>query len=107
MIEVSAFVSPKWVPQMADAAEVFAGIARKPGLRYTALVPNVAGLERAVEAGVHEDRGVRGGVETFSRRNINQSIDESLAGYRLVCDRAAARACGVRGYASRRPSSPV
>src|SRR6202049_1782067 len=51
VIEVSAFVSPKWVPQMADAAEVFAGITRKPGIRYTALVPNIAGLERAVQAG--------------------------------------------------------
>src|SRR6202022_1410076 len=54
VIEVSAFVSPQWVPQMADAAEVFAGIPRKPGIRYTALVPNVAGLERAEHAGVTE-----------------------------------------------------
>ena len=52
IIEVSAFVSPKWVPQMADAAEVFAGIARRPGTRYSALVPNVAGLDRAMQAGV-------------------------------------------------------
>src|SRR5205085_9908550 len=54
VIEVSAFVSPKWVPQMADAAEVFAGITRAPGLRYTALVPNLAGLDRAIAAGVTE-----------------------------------------------------
>src|SRR5262245_13138780 len=54
VIEVSAFVSPKWVPQMADASEVFAGIARRPGTRYTALVPNLAGLDRAAQAGVQE-----------------------------------------------------
>src|SRR5437870_12721920 len=54
VIEVSAFVSPKWVPQMADAAEVFAGITKRPGTRYTALVPNLAGLDRAVAAGVAE-----------------------------------------------------
>src|SRR5918912_1762610 len=54
VIEVSAFVSPKWVPQMADAAEVFAGISRAPGIRYTALLPNLAGLDRALAAGVQE-----------------------------------------------------
>src|SRR5215467_4857519 len=54
VIEVSAFVSPKWVPQMADASEVFAGITRRPGIRYTALVPNLPGLERALQAGVTE-----------------------------------------------------
>src|ERR1700686_4877300 len=76
VIEVSAFVSPKWVPQMADAAEVFAGITRKPGIRYTALVPNIAGLERAVQAGVTEIAIFAAATDTFSRKNINQSIDE-------------------------------
>ncbi len=79
MIEVAAFVSPKWVPQMADAAEVFAGITRAPGTRYTALVPNLAGLDRAIAAGVTEVAIFASSTETFSRKNINQSIDESLA----------------------------
>jgi hydroxymethylglutaryl-CoA lyase len=100
VIEVSAFVSPKWVPPMADAAEVLARIVRKPGIRYSALVPNVVGLERAVQAGVREVAIFAASTETFSRRNINQSIDESLATYKQVCDRAAALAVRVRGYVS-------
>jgi isopropylmalate/homocitrate/citramalate synthase len=100
VIEVSAFVSPKRVPQMADAAEVFAGIARRPGTRYTALVPNLAGLERAMQAKVTEIAVFAASTETFSRRNINQSIDESLATYRQVCDRAHAAGLKVRGYLS-------
>jgi isopropylmalate/homocitrate/citramalate synthase len=100
VIEVSAFVSPKWVPQMADAAEVFAGIARRPGTRYTALVPNLDGLERAIEAGVTEIAVFAASTETFSRRNINQSIDDSLANYKQVCDRALAGGLRVRGYLS-------
>jgi hydroxymethylglutaryl-CoA lyase len=100
VIEVSAFVSPKWVPQMADAAEVFAGISRAPGIRYTALVPNLAGLERAMKAGVSEVAIFASSTETFSRKNINQSIDESLATYRDVCDRAIAAGLRVRGYLS-------
>ena len=104
VIEVTAFVSPKWVPQMADAAEVFAGITRRPGIRYTALVPNVAGLERAVEAGVREIAVFASATETFSRKNINQSIDESLAGYKLVCDRAAALGTSVFAHTCRRRS---
>jgi hydroxymethylglutaryl-CoA lyase len=76
VIEVSAFVSPRWVPQMADAAEVFAGITRRPGTRYTALVPNVAGLQRAVDAHVDEIAIFAAASESFSRRNIKSSIDE-------------------------------
>ena len=100
VIEVSAFVSPKWVPQMADAAEVFAGITRKPGTRYTALVPNVAGLERAQKARVTEVAIFAASSETFSRKNINQSIDESFVTYKDVCDRAIASGMRVRGYLS-------
>jgi isopropylmalate/homocitrate/citramalate synthase len=100
VIEVSAFVSPKWVPQMADASAVFAGIARRPGTRYTALVPNLAGLDRAVDAGVNEIAIFAASTETFSRRNINQSIDESFATYRQVCDRAREHDLRVRGYLS-------
>jgi hydroxymethylglutaryl-CoA lyase len=100
MIEVSAFVSPKWVPQMADAAEVFAGIARRAGTRYTALVPNLAGLDRAMAARVNEVAVFAASTETFSRKNINQSIDESLIVYKQVCDRARAAGVRVRGYLS-------
>jgi len=100
VIEVSAFVSPRWVPQMADAADVFAGITRAPGIRYTALVPNLAGLDRAVAAGVTEIAVFAASTETFSRKNINQSIDESLAAYAQVCGRAHAAGLRVRGYLS-------
>ncbi len=99
-IEVSAFVSPKWVPQMADAAEVCAGITRRPGTRYTALVPNRQGLERAVAAGVSEVAIFAAASDTFSRRNINQSIDESLVTYAAVCADATAAGLRVRGYLS-------
>src|SRR2546430_13681794 len=75
VIEVSAFVSPKWVPQMADAAEVFAGITRVAGIRYSALVPNLAGLDRAMAAAVDEVAIFAASTEAFSRRNINQTID--------------------------------
>jgi hydroxymethylglutaryl-CoA lyase len=100
VVEVTAFVSPKWVPQMADAAEVFAGIMRRPGTRYTALVPNLAGLERAHAAGVTEVAVFAAASESFSRRNINQTIDASLETYRAVCGRAAALGIRVRGYVS-------
>jgi hydroxymethylglutaryl-CoA lyase len=100
VIEVSAFVSPKWVPQMADAGQVFAGIARRAGTRYTALVPNLAGLERAQQAGVTEIAVFAASTETFSRKNINQSIDDSFATYRQVCDAALAGGLRVRGYLS-------
>jgi hydroxymethylglutaryl-CoA lyase len=100
VIEVTAFVSPKWVPQMADAAEVFAGIARVAGIRYTALVPNLAGLDRALAAGVGEIAVFAAASETFSRKNINQSIDESLGTYKEVCARARKSGLRVRGYLS-------
>jgi hydroxymethylglutaryl-CoA lyase len=100
VIEVSAFVSPKWVPQMSDAAEVFDAITRRPGTRYTALVPNVAGLDRALGAGVGEIAVFAASSEAFSRKNINQTIDESLATYKEVCDRAIAAGIRVRGYLS-------
>jgi hydroxymethylglutaryl-CoA lyase len=100
VIEVSAFVSPKWVPQMADAADVFAGIARRTGIRYTALVPNLAGLDRALAAGVTEIAIFAAASETFSQRNINQSIADSLATYEEVCRRALTAGLRVRGYLS-------
>jgi hydroxymethylglutaryl-CoA lyase len=100
VIEVSAFVSPAWVPQMADAEQVFAGITRRAGVRYTALVPNLAGLDRALEAGVSEVAIFAASTEAFSRRNINQGIAQSLTGYKAVCDRAIAHGLRVRGYLS-------
>ncbi len=100
VIEVSAFVSPKWVPQMHDAADVFAGIVQRPGIRYTALVPNMAGLERAATAGVREIAIVAAASETFSRKNINQGIDASLITYAQVCHWAIAAGMRVRGYLS-------
>lgn len=100
VIEVSAFVSPKWVPQMADAALVFAGITRRKGVRYTALIPNVAGLERAIEARVDEVAIVAAASESFSLRNINQGVQASLDAYRTVCARATAASLPVRAYLS-------
>jgi hydroxymethylglutaryl-CoA lyase len=100
VVEVTAFVSPKWVPQMADAADVMARIDRTPGTRYTALVPNLAGLERAHAAGVSEVAIFAAASETFSRRNINQSIDESLNAYSAVAARAQALGMRVRAYLS-------
>ena len=99
-IEVSAFVSPKWVPQMGDASEVFAGITRLDHVRYTALVPNRAGLARAIAARVTEVAIFAAASETFSQRNINQSIEASLAAYSEVCRDALAAGLKVRGYLS-------
>ena len=100
MIEVSAFVSPKWVPQMADAAAVFAGMARQPGVRYTALVPNLQGLARARDARVDEVAVFPAASETFSKRNINQTIDEALAQAKQLCDAARGANLPVRAYLS-------
>ncbi len=100
IIEVSAFVSPRWVPQMADAADVFAGITRRPGTRYTALVPNLAGLARAIEARVDEIAIFAAASESFSSRNINQPIHASLDTYRGVCAAARETHLPVRAYVS-------
>jgi isopropylmalate/homocitrate/citramalate synthase len=100
VIEAGAFVSPRWVPQMADADAIFAGIRKRGGTRYAALVPNVRGLERAHAAGVREIGIFAAASESFSRKNINQGIEESLATYRDVCSRAAEWDIRVRGYVS-------
>jgi isopropylmalate/homocitrate/citramalate synthase len=99
-IEVSAFVSPKWVPQMGDAAEVFAGIARVPGVRYTALVPNLQGLVRARAAQASEVAVFPAASESFSRKNLNQGIEDVMASARAVCDEAAREGLPVRAYLS-------
>ena len=99
-IEVSAFVHPARVPQMQDAAQVFASIARRPGTRYSALVPNLTGLQRAADARVEEIAVFAAASESFSRANINQSVAESLQTYGAVCERALALSMRVRGYVS-------
>lgn len=99
-IEAGAFVSPKWVPQMADTAAVLAGIARRPGVSYPVLVPNMTGFDAAVAAGATEVAVFAAASETFSRRNINCSIDESLDRFAPVCAAAASRGIVVRGYVS-------
>jgi len=100
VIEITSFVSPRWVPQMGDAADVAAGITRRPGIRYAALVPNLAGLDRAIAAGVEDVAIIAAASETFSRRNINRSIRESLDEYQQVADRALGAGLRVRGYLS-------
>jgi len=100
VIEVGAFVSPKWVPQMADTSEVFRRIARRDGTRYTAIVPNLEGLERAHASGVDEVGIIAAASDTFSLRNINQDVDASLDTYRAVCARASELHIRVRGYVS-------
>ncbi|SDY07784.1 hydroxymethylglutaryl-CoA lyase [Citreimonas salinaria] len=99
-IECASFVSPKWVPQMADSAEVLAGIRRAPGVSYAALTPNMKGLERAIAARADEVSVFGSASEGFSRANINASIAESLERFAPVA--AAAREAGlpVRGYVS-------
>ena len=99
-VEAGAFVSPKWVPQMADSADVLARIARKPGVDYPVLVPNLKGLEAAQAAGVREIAVFGAASESFSQKNINASIGESLARFAPVVDAARAQGMKVRGYVS-------
>ncbi len=99
-IEATSFVSPKWVPQLADAAEVFSAIARRPGVSYPVLVPNEQGYERARAVGAEEVAVFGAASEAFSRRNINATIDESIERFRPVLERARADQIKVRGYVS-------
>ncbi|WP_440986047.1 hydroxymethylglutaryl-CoA lyase [Xanthomonas sontii] len=99
-IEATSFVSPKWVPQLADAAEVYAGIAQVPGVHYPVLVPNLQGYERAAAVGVREVAVFTAASETFNRTNTNAGIDESLARFAPVLERAAVDGVKVRGYVS-------
>ena len=99
-IEATAFVSPKWVPQMADNAEVMAGIRRKPGVAYPVLVPNMQGFEAALAAGAEEIAVFGAASEAFSRKNINCSIAESLARFEPVAQAALRHSMRVRGYIS-------
>ncbi|HSS63292.1 MAG TPA: hydroxymethylglutaryl-CoA lyase [Gammaproteobacteria bacterium] len=99
-IEATAFVSPRWVPQMADNAKVMAGIRRGPGIRYPVLVPNMKGLEDALRCGCDEIAVFAAASESFSRKNINCSIDESLERYAAVVGAAGKKNVRVRGYIS-------
>lgn len=99
-IESASFVSPKWVPQMADAAEVMAGINRKPGVRYSVLTPNLRGFENALAAGADEVAVFGAASEAFSQKNINCSIAESLDRFLPVMEAAKQHKIPVRGYVS-------
>ena len=99
-IEAASFVSPKWVPQMADGADVLAGISRKAGVRYTALTPNMKGYERAKAAGVDEIAIFGSASEGFSKANINATIAESIERFDPVVEAAREIGLPVRGYIS-------
>ncbi|MDT3737166.1 MAG: hydroxymethylglutaryl-CoA lyase [Denitratisoma sp.] len=99
-IEATAFVSPKWVPQMGDAAEVMANLPRRHGVSYPVLVPNLKGFEQALAAGVEEIAVFAAASEAFSQKNINCSIAESLARFRPVAEAARRNDIRVRGYVS-------
>jgi hydroxymethylglutaryl-CoA lyase len=99
-IEAGAFVSPKWVPQMADTAEVYKGIPKDPGVDYPVLVPNAKGLDRALEAGVRSIAIFTAASETFNKRNINMTIDESFVNFAAIVPRALGEGMRVRGYVS-------
>lgn len=99
-IEAGSFVSPKWVPSMADTAEVMAGISRKSGVVYSVLTPNMKGFEAARAAGADEVAVFAAASETFSRKNINCSVSESMDRFAPVCAAASAAAVPVRGYIS-------
>ena len=99
-IEATSFVSPKWVPQLADAADVYTAIRKKPGVRYPVLVPNLQGYERARAVGVTDIAVFTAASEAFNRKNINASIDESIERFMPVMERARADGVSVRGYVS-------
>jgi hydroxymethylglutaryl-CoA lyase len=100
VVEATSFVSPKWVPQMADADEVLAGVQRKRGVSYPVLVPNVQGLERALTAGVEEIAVFTAASSAFTQKNINATVEESLARLAPVIEQALAKKLKVRAYVS-------
>ena len=99
-VEAGAFVSPKWVPQMADSAEVMRTLPRREGVAYPVLVPNLQGLEAALAAGAREVAIFAAASESFSQKNINCSVAESIERFRVVADAAKAAGVRVRGYVS-------
>lgn len=99
-IEVSSFVSPKWVPQLADASEVFGRVKRRDGVVYSALVPNMKGMERALAAGVRKVAVFTAATETFCKKNINMSLADSIRAFEPVVLEAKKNRVEVRGYVS-------
>ncbi|HET6895558.1 MAG TPA: hydroxymethylglutaryl-CoA lyase [Candidatus Baltobacteraceae bacterium] len=106
LVEATSFVSPKAIPQLADAADVFANIHKRPGVRYPVLTPNVKGLERAKAAGADAIAVFTAASEAFTKRNINMTIDESIDTFRDVVRNAKANNIWVRGYVSTAFGSP-
>jgi hydroxymethylglutaryl-CoA lyase len=100
VVEATSFVHPRWVPQLADAAELLDGLVRRPGVRYPVLVPNERGLDRALEAGVAEIAIFGSATESFAQRNLNRSIEESIDMFAPVVARAREAGVAVRGYLS-------
>lgn len=100
VVEATSFVSPKWIPQLADAAEVMAALSRRPGVQYPVLVPNAQGLERALAAGAREVAVFTAASDAFNRKNINCDIAESLERIRPVVEQARQRGLPVRAYVS-------
>ena len=99
-IEIVSFVHPKWVPQLADARELIEQLEPNPNVRYSALVPNMKGLERAIETGIRRIAVFTAASETFNRKNINMGVQESIDVFRPVVDRALKEGMSVRGYVS-------
>jgi len=100
LVEVTSFVHPSWVPQLADAEQLLSRLERRPGVRYPVLVPNARGLDRALDAGVTEIAIFGSATETFARRNLNRTLDEQFAMFEPVVTRARKEGLRVRGYVS-------
>jgi len=100
VIEATSFVHPRWVPQLADAGEVLAALPRAAGVRYPVLVPNECGLDRAISAGATEIAVFASATEAFARRNLGRTVEESMAMFAPVIQRARAEGLAVRGYVS-------
>ncbi|WP_409492676.1 hydroxymethylglutaryl-CoA lyase [Amycolatopsis sp. cmx-11-12] len=99
-LEATSFVSPKWVPQLADAEQLLSGLDRREGVRYPVLVPNERGLDRALEAGVSHIAIFASATETFAKKNLNSTVDDQFAMFEPVVTRARAEGLDVRGYVS-------
>jgi hydroxymethylglutaryl-CoA lyase len=100
ILEATSFVSPKWVPQLADAEQLLAGLTRRDGVRYPVLVPNERGLDRALAAGVRHIAIFGSATETFAKRNLNRTLDDQFAMFEPVVARARAEGLAVRAYVS-------
>jgi len=106
-IEVTSFVHPKWVPQLADAAEVLASITRKPKVIYNALIPNIKGLERAIASGIKEVVTIMSASEAHNKKNLNMSVADSLTQIKEINDSARALGIKVRSYIATAFGCPI